>query len=45
MSTDQAAKESASNENMAEIDQFESELAGKMLTAWVWLSALRARLF
>ncbi|KAJ5266170.1 hypothetical protein N7524_007188 [Penicillium chrysogenum] len=30
MSTDQAAKESASNENMAEIDQFESELAGKM---------------
>ncbi|CAG8909203.1 unnamed protein product [Penicillium egyptiacum] len=30
MSADQAAKESASNENMAEIDQFESELAGKM---------------
>ncbi|KAF4764831.1 hypothetical protein HAV15_003145 [Penicillium sp. str.  len=30
MSTDQAAKESASNENIAEIDQFESELAGKM---------------
>ncbi|OQE32934.1 hypothetical protein PENFLA_c001G09757 [Penicillium flavigenum] len=30
MSTDQAAKESASKENMAEIDQFESELAGKM---------------
>ncbi|CAG8298642.1 unnamed protein product [Penicillium nalgiovense] len=30
MSTDQAAKESARNENMAEIDQFESELAGKM---------------
>ncbi|KAJ5817715.1 hypothetical protein N7447_007723 [Penicillium robsamsonii] len=30
MSTDKAAKESASNEDMAEIDQFESELAGKM---------------
>ncbi|KAJ5799793.1 transcriptional regulator family: Fungal Specific TF [Penicillium psychrosexuale] len=30
MSADQAAKESASNENAAEIDQFESELAGKM---------------
>lgn len=30
MSTDKAAKESASNENTAEIDQFESELAGKM---------------
>ncbi|CAI7627405.1 unnamed protein product [Penicillium viridicatum] len=30
MSADKAAKESASNENIAEIDQFESELAGKM---------------
>ncbi|KAK4870575.1 hypothetical protein LT330_004923 [Penicillium expansum] len=30
MSTDKAAKESASNENILEIDQFESELAGKM---------------
>ncbi|KAJ6139626.1 hypothetical protein N7471_006112 [Penicillium samsonianum] len=30
MSTDQAARESASNENIAGIDQFESELAGKM---------------
>ncbi|KAJ5492266.1 hypothetical protein N7453_010363 [Penicillium expansum] len=30
MSTDKAAKESASNENIVEIDQFESELAGKM---------------
>ncbi|KAJ5607392.1 hypothetical protein N7537_004011 [Penicillium hordei] len=30
MSMDKAAKESASNENIAGIDQFESELAGKM---------------
>ncbi|KAJ5120652.1 uncharacterized protein N7515_010040 [Penicillium bovifimosum] len=30
MSADQVTKESANNENAAEIDQFESELAGKM---------------